>query len=544
VAQLAEDVQRYLEGLPVRAQKDSFTYRTGKFVRRNKVGVSAAALVLLSLVIGTGFALWQAGVARQERDRAERRFSDVRQLSNALLTDIAPKIERLPGSTEARQSLVNQSLKYLDSLAREAGDDLQLQSELASAYEKIGDLQGTPGRANLSDFSGAITSLEKAKAIRLNLFQKNPHDLDNQKRLAANLSASSYIRWWTSDVSGSIKDSEQALELYAKLISAEPRSVELRVAAADARINLAQTYYFNDQIAETYPPLRNALNELETLRQSDTNNMEIGRLLGKGYALLGVTMFWDNKQAEGEAEIVKALTLSEALVARNPNDNVVRQGLWHVYTQSSQFYQDSNAARAFELLAKALKLAEESVQSDPFNTQARQNLAKTYSLLGMISTRLKKLDESAAYLEKSLAVFAELERAEPRNLTYKDDIGRNLLNLGQTKYQQKDYAGALAAYERAVAVLEYQASDPKNLFPLRRLSTTHAYIADVHSDLAKTAGQEGRREHKQKAKENYQRALDLLLQLQAQNALAEYDRKLLEEMRSGIERMSENYPAL
>jgi non-specific serine/threonine protein kinase/serine/threonine-protein kinase len=540
-AQLAEDVQRYLDGLPVRAQKDSFTYRAGKFVRRNKVGVSAAAIILLTLVGGIIATVWQARratrqarIAAEQRDRAERRFSDVRQLSNALLSEIAPKIERLQGSIEARQSLVNQSLKYLDSLALESSGDLQLQGELASAYEKVGELQGGLGKPNLSDFSGALSSLEKARTIRQHLLQRNPQDAENQKRLAANLSASSYIRWWTSDVSGSIKESEQALELYSKLIAAEPRSTELRVAAADARINLAQTYYFNDQVAETYPPLRSALSELETLRESDAHNTEIGRLLGKGYALLGVNMFWDNKQAEGEAEINKALTLSETLVAQNPNDNVVRQGLWHVYTQSSQFYQDSNAARALEILAKALKLAEEAVKSDPVNTQARQNLAKTYSMLGLITNRLKKLDESAAYLEKSLAVFSELEQAEPRNLTYKDDIGRNLMNLGQTQYQQHDYTRALTTYEQAVAVFEYQASDPKNLFPLRRLATVHAYIADAHRDLAKAARGEENRKHQQIAKENYQRALDLLLQLQAQNALAEYDRKVLEEMRAAV----------
>ena len=540
-AQLAEDVQRYLDGMPVRAQKDSFTYRAGKFVRRNKVGVGAAAIILLTLVGGIIATVWQARratrqarIAAEQRDRAERRFNDVRQLSNALLSEIAPKIERLQGSIEARQSLVNQSLKYLDSLALESSGDLELQGELASAYEKVGELQGGLGKPNLSDFSGALSSLEKARTIRQHLLQRNPQDAENQKRLAANLSASSYIRWWTSDVSGSIKESEQALELYSKLIAAEPRSTELRMAAADARINLAQTYYFNDQVAETYPPLRSALSELEALRQTDANNKEIGRLLGKGYALLGVNMFWDNKPAEGEAEINKALTLSEALAAQNPNDNVVRQGLWHVYTQSSQFYQDSNPARAFEILAKALKLAEEAVKSDPVNTQARQNLAKTYSMLGLITNRLKKLDESAAYLEKSLAVFSELEQAEPRNLTYKDDIGRNLMNLGQTKYQQHDYAGALATYERAVAVFKYQASDQENLFPLRRLATVHAYIADVHRDLAKVVAGEESRKHQQTAKENYQRALDLLLQLQAQNALAEYDRKVLEEMRVAV----------
>jgi len=126
----------------VRAQKDSFTYRAEKFVKRNKFAVGTISLILLSLVGGLAAALWLADAARQERNRAERRFNDVRQLSNALLNDIAPKIERLEGSTEARQSLVVQSLKYLDSLAGESADDLTLQAELAAAYEKVGTLQG------------------------------------------------------------------------------------------------------------------------------------------------------------------------------------------------------------------------------------------------------------------------------------------------------------------------------------------------------------------------------------------------------------------
>ena len=62
----------------------------------------------------------QAHVARQERDRAQKRFNDVRQLSNSLLFEITPKIERLEGSTEAREVVVKRALEYLDSLSNES----------------------------------------------------------------------------------------------------------------------------------------------------------------------------------------------------------------------------------------------------------------------------------------------------------------------------------------------------------------------------------------------------------------------------------------
>jgi serine/threonine-protein kinase len=69
--QLAADVQRHLDGLPVLARKNTAGYRLDKFVRRHKAGVSVAAAMLL-LVLGfsvTVTLLWQR--AQRERDRAE-----------------------------------------------------------------------------------------------------------------------------------------------------------------------------------------------------------------------------------------------------------------------------------------------------------------------------------------------------------------------------------------------------------------------------------------------------------------------------------------
>ncbi|MDQ4123020.1 MAG: protein kinase [Acidobacteriota bacterium] len=70
-AELAEDIRRYLNGLPVRAQRDNFTYRAGKFIKRNRLSAAAAALVLSSLIIGFAVAAWQAGVAREKARVAE-----------------------------------------------------------------------------------------------------------------------------------------------------------------------------------------------------------------------------------------------------------------------------------------------------------------------------------------------------------------------------------------------------------------------------------------------------------------------------------------
>jgi serine/threonine-protein kinase len=70
--QLADDLRRQLEGLTVRARKDTIRYRTGKFVRRNRYGVGAAA-AFFALV--AAFGINRAQLARElaeQRDQARQ----------------------------------------------------------------------------------------------------------------------------------------------------------------------------------------------------------------------------------------------------------------------------------------------------------------------------------------------------------------------------------------------------------------------------------------------------------------------------------------
>lgn len=67
VDQFADDLRRYLSGHPVRACKDTLRYRVKKFVRRNRLAVTTAVLLLATLVAGT------IGTATQwQRAEAER----------------------------------------------------------------------------------------------------------------------------------------------------------------------------------------------------------------------------------------------------------------------------------------------------------------------------------------------------------------------------------------------------------------------------------------------------------------------------------------
>ncbi|MDQ3199360.1 MAG: hypothetical protein M3Q46_09295, partial [Verrucomicrobiota bacterium] len=182
-----------------------------------------------------------------------------------------------------------------------------------------------------------------------------------------------------------------------------------------------------------------------------------------------------------------------------------------------------------------LQIAEETVERDRANTQARQNLAKSYSRLGVVSSNLKNFSEAAVNLEKSLTVLAELQQNEPNNPAYKSDLGKTFARFGDAKYQEQDLPGSLAAYEKAAAIFEslYQA-DAKHLIALRDLALMRKNIGHIHREFARAATAEKRRTHLRMAHEHYRRALDLLSQLKSNNAFAEFDQPFYEEMQAAV----------
>ncbi len=90
VVALAEDLQHYLRDEPISARPDSFSYRSAKFVRRNRMAVALTAIALSAVVAGSITTVIQSRNARRQRDFAIRqlaRAEKINDLNRFLLTD-------------------------------------------------------------------------------------------------------------------------------------------------------------------------------------------------------------------------------------------------------------------------------------------------------------------------------------------------------------------------------------------------------------------------------------------------------------------------
>lgn len=117
-AAFADDLDRYLEGKPVSAERDTWGYRTRKFVTRNRGWVVLGTAVSLVLLAALGSALWQGRRAAVERDRAEQERAaaeDVVSMLTDLFRSANPRV--VPGRDTARVvSLLDEAERRLDEL--------------------------------------------------------------------------------------------------------------------------------------------------------------------------------------------------------------------------------------------------------------------------------------------------------------------------------------------------------------------------------------------------------------------------------------------
>jgi serine/threonine protein kinase len=186
VDKLSDDVGRHLDGEPVTAVEGSRIYIARKFVGRHRVGVAAAAVIVVSLLAGFAGTLWQARVAQKQRALAEQRFADARKLANYLLFPLYDSVQALPGSLPVRADMASQSLQYLDRLAQAKSKDRALNLELAEGYLRLGGILEAPlgGGDSLGNAKQALESDQKALAILEPLNREHANDEQIDRDLA------------------------------------------------------------------------------------------------------------------------------------------------------------------------------------------------------------------------------------------------------------------------------------------------------------------------------------------------------------------------
>jgi non-specific serine/threonine protein kinase/serine/threonine-protein kinase len=447
--QFAADVQRFLDRRPVLASPDSVWYRTRKFVVRRRVGLAAAAALVLTLAGGVGATVWQARAAERERARAERNFDAVRGLAGAVMGELSAAVAKLPGSTAVEEILLRRSTEYLDALAPGVTDDAALRSELAHGYLELSQVQGSYGLNNLGDHQATRATLFKAIGLLEPVASATTGNLEDRLTLALCLVRLTDTDATPAEADAHLARSRAIMEAFTPFERTAPSAIMVEQALW-SKIGAGQQAAHDFQGARISQ--EHGLEAALRAFQSKPTDLHASRNLSLQYKQLGATLQLLGKRDEALTLFHKALDLDRARVAAEPGTS-----LWQLdlsFAEGSigallEGQEDAAGARTWYESAVAHRLA--VVNTDPNEDFAKTALARGYERLAEIHKELGDVPGALDLNDRRVEIFRGRLAQHPDRLNLWHEYADVVFNVAR---KDADWllAGTAPAVSRARGV--------------------------------------------------------------------------------------------
>jgi non-specific serine/threonine protein kinase/serine/threonine-protein kinase len=464
--QLANDLTRYLDGLPVQARPDTLWYRAGKYVRRNSVPVAAAALVFACMAVSVLVTARQARIARAAQTRAEKRFKDLQRITHDMIFDVHDAIQYLPGATSARKSLVQDALFYLDNLAKESSDDLALQRELAAAYEKVGDVQGLNVRSNLGETAAALESYRKALGIMQSVVEADPASVQNRRALAEAYNKYAAIQLETGNFGEALEAAKKNLEMTMGLAQeSSPADQPTQTDLALAYNMLSDAQVDNNNLDAAVESARKSLAIFETLMVADPANRNYRRNVALEHKKIGGIYEYTGKLDAALAEDQAALPFNVALAAEDPNDTLARRDLSISYSSIGDvLLRKGTAVASLKLYQQAAAIDDAIAAQDPKDAWALNYQIYDGTRVGDALAASGQLPAARAAYHRTVELAERWASLDGMNVRAQADLASAYARMAGTYYvatpahevspQQKraDLLAAQSLYQKSLAI--------------------------------------------------------------------------------------------
>ncbi len=429
---LADELQRFLDGMPIRARPISRVARTWRWCRRNPVvaGLSTLAVMLLVATLTAttvGFVTTRAALRESNES-----FRQARNVVDDLFTQVSEDtLLNQPGLQPLRHDLLRRALDYYEKFLAQRGDDPAVREELAGTYLRVGLI-----KAEIESPDKALPWYDKALQLQR---QANP-----------------------SDASALVVQNERLGEVWNA-------------------IGRAQSQLRNDDQA------RHALQEAARLRRQVYVQRKEEERPVRLYAnsLMNLGLFERERQHYQAARqlIREAQGIRDQFLAANPDSpKLVRDHAMGSYNLGIVELFDGHRDIGEQNLRSAIKQFGQILTAEPDDMQNQYRLATCRRVLGDSRSAAEDLQSAATLYDQALATLLPLATLNPTVLEYQVSLAEVEMSLGvvrrllgQLKAARRDLESAQSRLERLV--LEH-AEVPRYVC---NLAVTARELAIVHA---------------------------------------------------------------
>ena len=534
--ELADDLNRFLNGEPIMARQIGFVERAYLLALRRPAAaffVCLSSLLLCALLIGSliyNARLHKANtdISRQ-RDQYQDLFESGRELATWALFFHAEELAESKTPIQTQKRLAAQLQMYLDQLQKHADGNRDLSDELASAYERLAQIQGHPNHPNIGQVEDAIKNYTSALNLRKQLVEKDPTDpvmIINLAKVHADLGAVLGVKGQSDKALKSLEEASQCL-----------KSINDPNSKGTAQRALSSTWVRIGDVQESIGELEKAEGSfLKALELVESTNPSSADEVARNFIMLlhgRLTRLAISQSKLGDSTASKRVeryyeSLLESMEEFDPTnqDNPVKvQMLGQVLRVTADYMHETGEPfKAYEINKQVLKLSRELLVKDPGNSTVSRDIAISLSRIGEYHRDKEEFEKAISMLKESQELTAGLIEQDDANIELKKDQWINCYELGTCNMFLANWDDAEKHINQCLSIarlIASQGDDIVNAADNMRLAQSNERLATLLTNRANVESiPKKKRELFQSAKTRFQsseRFFELAKKQQPQN---------------------------
>jgi serine/threonine-protein kinase len=501
--ELADDLNRWLTGEPVRAYPEPWWMRVQRWIRKHKALVTAVGGSLLCINV---IAVIAAVLIAQSRDRerqakvlATGSLQSAQESVDEWLIDVAQVMVSFPDLDGTRERLLEKAAATYTDFSQGQSDDRNLQIEFGKSFIRLGDVRSLQG-----DLEAAETAFRSAQEVFAGLSKEAPESAAVKLELANSLNGIGGILGVLDRTPEAVAAFEQGLTILDELPSSASASFKVRDAKARLRYRHAHLLLRQGDYVRAESLFRKTQQDYELVANNTPDERYLRRLHLAQYNL-GVAFMSRGAYDEAFDQFEEAKDGYETMLTDDPGNPLLVEELLRSRTNLGNVARTlGRHADAGRVYTEAIEKYEALVREYPLKRNFREGLAVAQLNLAMTLHQAGRNPIAKSFATDAVMAFQSLyqnDQSTPRFLEKKDIA---LGTLGEI-YVELDQSGT------AQQCLEAATADLNAMVEAWPSYVQYRYNLAVYSSML---GQLlGKLEQESRAREELQRAVDLLTQL-------------------------------
>lgn len=452
VEAMSDDVRAWRDGRAVAAMCGGKRYLAKKFFLRHRWGVGAAGAAAVVLVAALSVTLAANRRVEAAMAETEARFQQTRAIARALLFDVYDEVSRVTGATQARVTLAETGIDYLNALASDENAPIDVRLEAAQGFIRLSRVIGGGQSAELGRIGDAEKLLSRGEAIL--------HDLHRRRPDAPGVRTSMADLWLEQSGNALYNDNDaakgRALALQTQALLADDPAHDAETARLYAVALQAEgdSWGWDDDYAKARDAHQRAEAFIAGLPPALQGDVGVRNARSANLRLLGEAHHRLDEAEAARTALERAIEVNRGLLGEEPDSPaLIRKlatSLWYGAVVHRSNGRDPQARDAID---EAVALARRLRDRDPSDAGALRLYGLTGEVQAQVLSDLGRFPESFSVTGEVIAAYRRLAELADGAPGARRSLAMVLRTGGGNHYNGRDYGRACSHWREALGIL-------------------------------------------------------------------------------------------